>query len=281
MKITNTHTMSSIHDVSAHKTYALRTNFATCFKVTRRDGLTIGFTDSDDTIVIDEIVYHAQSGMRRSAMEASHDVTVDNLEIEGMLSHHLISHEDIMSGKYDHATISIFLADLDNIRGPKTQLRTGWIGSIRTLGSTFVAHIHGMLEAFNQTIGQVYSPMCRATLGDSQCGVNLDLYAHKGTVKRFKGGQLVSDGISPPPKANGDFLGGIIKFTSGKTLGNSYEIYRHYGKTIIIEPDIPVNVGDTFMLFPGCDKGLGTCIGKFCNAINFRGEPFVPDLQKI
>lgn len=37
-----------------------------------------------------------------------------------------------------------------------------------------------------------------------------------------------------------------------------------------------VEDGDTFGIAVGCDKRLATCIDKFDNVINFRGEPFVP-----
>ena len=39
--------------------------------------------------------------------------------------------------------------------------------------------------------------------------------------------------------------------------------------------------GDRFRLYPGCDKLLATCIGKFANVVNNRGEPFVPGIDQI
>ena len=39
--------------------------------------------------------------------------------------------------------------------------------------------------------------------------------------------------------------------------------------------------GDTFAVYPGCDKRLETCIGRFNNVINFRGEPYVPGLDAM
>ncbi len=42
--------------------------------------------------------------------------------------------------------------------------------------------------------------------------------------------------------------------------------------------DMPftIQVGDRLKIYRGCDKFLSTCITPFDNAINFRGEPFVP-----
>lgn len=37
-----------------------------------------------------------------------------------------------------------------------------------------------------------------------------------------------------------------------------------------------VQVGDDLAIYVGCDKKLATCISRFANVINFRGEPYVP-----
>jgi hypothetical protein len=34
------------------------------------------------------------------------------------------------------------------------------------------------------------------------------------------------------------------------------------------------------VLFPGCDKTRATCVAKFSNILNFRGEPDVPGQDK-
>jgi uncharacterized phage protein (TIGR02218 family) len=35
-------------------------------------------------------------------------------------------------------------------------------------------------------------------------------------------------------------------------------------------------VGDTFSIFPGCDKTMATCQNKYSNVVHFRGFPFIP-----
>jgi uncharacterized phage protein (TIGR02218 family) len=40
-------------------------------------------------------------------------------------------------------------------------------------------------------------------------------------------------------------------------------------------------IGDTFNAIAGCDKTIGNCAGKFGNAVNFRGEPYVPGMDKM
>jgi uncharacterized phage protein (TIGR02218 family) len=42
-----------------------------------------------------------------------------------------------------------------------------------------------------------------------------------------------------------------------------------------------IETGDRFTIVAGCDKSSKTCIEKFNNIINFRGEPDVPGTDKI
>jgi uncharacterized phage protein (TIGR02218 family) len=42
-----------------------------------------------------------------------------------------------------------------------------------------------------------------------------------------------------------------------------------------------IALGDSFTVSAGCDKQFDTCISRFSNAINFRGEPHVPGTDKL
>jgi len=44
-------------------------------------------------------------------------------------------------------------------------------------------------------------------------------------------------------------------------------------------PNLP-QVGDTYEVETGCDKLVATCIAKFNNVYNFRGEPYIPGFHK-
>ena len=40
-------------------------------------------------------------------------------------------------------------------------------------------------------------------------------------------------------------------------------------------------VGARVELLEGCDKSLATCAGRFGNALNFRGEPYLPGIDLL
>ena len=42
-----------------------------------------------------------------------------------------------------------------------------------------------------------------------------------------------------------------------------------------------IEIGDVFSVSPGCDQSLAMCQDRFHNVVNFRGEPFIPGLDKL
>lgn len=71
---------------------------------------------------------------------------------------------------------------------------------------------------------------------------------------------------------------GLIRFETGKNAGKSFEIktYREDKITLYLSPPYKPEEGDRAVIYPGCDKRVQTCLDKFDNVVNFRGEPHVP-----
>jgi uncharacterized phage protein (TIGR02218 family) len=42
-----------------------------------------------------------------------------------------------------------------------------------------------------------------------------------------------------------------------------------------------IAIGDSYSAVAGCDKRFDTCVSRFNNALNFRGEPHVPGTDKL
>lgn len=249
-------------------------NLCTCWRVSRTDGVVQGFTDADQDLVIDSILYSARGGITRSAIDSNNTVSVDNLEVEGMLDHESISKADLISGKYDNAEVEIFTIDYTNPSGVKQKLRAGWVGEVIIVGSKFVAEIRGLTQAFSQTIGELYSPLCRATFGDFRCKVQLDPI--RTSILGLRGSDtLVCSGINQPEYY---WKYGKVRFTSGKSVGVEREIVgsRSDTITIVCGYDETFAIGDDLLIWRGCDKTFSMCCKEFNNAINFRGEPFIP-----
>lgn len=257
------------------------TTLAICWSIRRKDGVTLYFTDHDADMVVDAHTYMAADSMSPSAVSSSSGLAVDNLEFEGMLSAAAITEADILSGRYDHAEISIFMVNYADPTMGKLDLKTGWLGEVTLQGGQFIAEMRGLSSRLQQTIGDVYTSSCRAKLGDARCGVNLSGFTVGGTVSAVEATHAFTDSSKTQP--NDYFSRGLVTFTSGANAGISMEVREFSAGRFALFLPLPnvIAVGDTYTAVAGCDKLFDTCIGRFSNALNFRGEPHVPGTDKL
>lgn len=258
------------------------TTVATCWKLTRKDSTQMGFTDHDEDITVSSLLYKSATGFTPTAVSSSSGLNVDNIDIEGVLSSTAISKDDILAGIYDYAEVEIFQVNYKAPDDGKITLRTGSIGEITIKDGQFIAEIRGLTQQLNQNITKIYSRNCRAELGDSKCGVNMTSRMHSGSVTEVTSRRIFTD--SSRTEDAGTFNFGVITFTSGANNGLSMEVKRQTAAgeiTLMLPMPYDINASDTYSIKEGCDKRISTCSSKFSNAINFRGEPHVPGMDKI
>ena len=257
------------------------TSLATCWKVTRRDGAVLGFTDHDANLTYQSVIYKARTGMTPTAVSTSLGLAVDNLDIEGFLNDDAITQEEVLAGKYDDAQVEVFLVNYQNLAAGKIVLTSGWMGQVTLRGQQFIAELRGISEKLQQTIGEVYTPTCRANFGDSRCKKNLSAFTVNGTVSAVASNERFRDAARI--EASGYFSYGTVSFVSGANAGFKTEVreYLNGDFSLFIPTPKPLMVGDQYQAIAGCDKRLDTCIARFTNAVNFRGEPHVPGTDKL
>lgn len=156
-------------------------HLVSCFFVKQRISGTIqGFTEHDKNIPFDlgdgngEITYLAATAFTRTAIANTDTMAVDNLEIEGILDSSAFDIDDVDAGVYDRAEIKIFLVDWTDLTLGAVKIRRGSLGEITTAEKSFKADLRGMLQRYTEEIVEVYTPDCRADLGDTRCGVRLE-----------------------------------------------------------------------------------------------------------
>lgn len=257
------------------------TTLTTCCYMKLRNGNVIGFTEYSHDLIIDNLVYCAENSFKSTSIENTASVSVDNLEIEGVLDSDVIKHEDLLAGLYDYAYVEIFVVNYQLPQEGRVILKSGYIGEVRFCGQRFVAEIRGLSQKLNADIGKYYSPTCRTNFGSSQCKIDLSKYQQQGIVISL----LEDNGIVVDKLAfeNNYYLYGLIQFITGQNKDLSREIKDVYENTIFLALDLPykINVGDEFIITSGCDKQFSTCCERYDNAINFRGEPAIPVIDEI
>jgi len=249
---------------------------AYCWRVDRTDGITYGFTSHDQDLTFDGVIYEAATGFTPTAVDTTDSLAVDNLDVDGILSSDRITEDELAGGVYDFARVTIYLVNWKNINDPKLILRRGNIGRISYGKTGFTAEIRGLTEAYQQKAGAVYQKTCRATLGDTKCGVNLANYTTTGTITVVYGDTQFATNVVADV---GFYDYGNITWTSGANLHTTSET-KAFAADGTIEVYLPTiwqpQVGDTFTMVAGCDRNYSTCINRFNNRLNFRGEPMVP-----
>lgn len=255
------------------------TTLATCWMLTRTDNVVMVFTDHQADLVVSGQTYRATSGFTASSIATSSGLAVDNLEIHGLLAGDEIREADILQGKYDFATITIFLVNYKDPDQGILVLRKGTLGEVQLKQGAFYAEMRGLSQVLQQNIIEVYSPDCRANLGDSRCKYDLagNGWPSPGGVAVATSRRTFSTNLT---QEDSYFDYAKMTWLTGLNAGYVSEIlyYQKSNGTITLFLPTPKNVtaGDTFNIQPGCDKQFSTCRNKFSNGANFRGEPHIP-----
>jgi uncharacterized phage protein (TIGR02218 family) len=258
------------------------TTLCWCWRLSRADGVRLGFTDHDRDLVFDGTTFEAAAGFSASEIKDQVGLSVDNLEVESALTSGRLEEHDLAAGLYDDARVEIFRVNWQAV-DQRVLMRAGSLGEVRRAGKAFAAEVRGLAHYLQQPKGRLFQYSCDADLGDARCTVNLASAANRGTATvgaLASPRRLTVTGLAA--FANDWFTRGLATFTSGANAGRRIEIKRHAvsGSAVEIElwqePAAPVAVGDGLIVTAGCDKQLGTCQAKFANVANFRGFPHMP-----
>lgn len=200
--------------LTAH--YALgSTTLATCWRVTLTNGTVLCFTTHDQTLTIDGETYEANAAVSPSAVRQQTRLAVDNIELTGILDSERISSQDLLAGLWDFAQVEVFQVNFRDLTQGKDVLVYGRLGEISQQRNTFLAELRGLNNAYSQSIGQMYQPGCRATLGDARCGVDVAALTVTGTLASVSAdGMVLSDPArTEPGPSGGKAITGITKST--------------------------------------------------------------------
>jgi uncharacterized phage protein (TIGR02218 family) len=258
------------------------TTLCRCWIVTRRDGMVQGFTDHDEDVVLDAVTCRAGSGFAASEVTDQLGLAVGGSEVAGALADDLLSDADLAAGRFDAATVDLYLVDWSE-PALSVLMSRGTLGEVRREGRAFAAELRSLAHRLGETSGRLYTATCAADLGDSRCTVDLEDPAFRGTgsVTALAGDSLLYvSGLTG--FADGWFTAGRLLFTSGANDGLAVEVKEHRlsGDAVTLAlwqamPE-PIAADDSFVVTAGCDKRFDTCRERFGNAANFRGFPHMP-----
>ena len=246
---------------------------ATFWRIFRRDGVALGFTSHDRDLVFGGIRHRAAPGMVPTAIRMTSDLSEDSAGVEGALSHDAISADDLAAGLFDRAAIRIGIVDWETLE--YKVLYSGGLGRLEDNGTGFSGELRSAKQLLEQDLVPRTSPTCRANFCGLGCGLSAARFTHRDTLEDvdFDLNRVRVSGLS-----EADYVDGILRFLAGPQTGLPLTVLSANGGWLTLDQPLhpAIKIGTPAELREGCDHTLTTCAGRFDNAVNFRGEPFLP-----
>lgn len=255
-----------------------------CLLLIARDGTRAALTTSVDPLTIDlGVDAHGDDvfagGMTLSALTQGLGLDAGHAEVRGAIDDQFPL-AAMLGGKWTGAPAWLVRVSpgIDGF----APLMAGKVRDVTPTEEDWVMEIRGHADAFNQVIGDLITPYCKAELGDARCGFALTPVAAAVTgvvdAMRFTvsyAGTFADDHFN---LGKSEWLTGELAGTESLQIFNFISGGAGLGAVEMFEPLVaPPQVGDTLNLLIGCPKTRAACRDLFGNAVNFRdGYPETP-----
>lgn len=247
---------------------------ATWWRIDRRDGVSLGFTTHDADLWFDGLLHRSAPGMMPAAIRRSAGFDADSAEVDGAIAHDSISADDLAAGRYDGARVAVGLVDWQTLE--HDAVYAGTIGSVTQDSDSFSAQLTSRKGDLARDPVPRTSPCCRADFCDQGCELSAARFTHEGVLSAFDHSHnaVAFTGTATPAA----LLGGQLRWLEGPYAGIAMTIVALEGDALVLDQplDRVLAAGLRAQLKEGCDHTLATCASRFGNAVNFRGEPFLP-----
>lgn len=242
-------------------------------KITRRtDGAILRIAESDQAITVEGETYQVIPGINISAVTHTNNGEMPSCQIVCVHQNGgIINTNDVDIGLFDGADVQIYIVDRLNL-SRKGLLFTGSIATVTyNVENLITFDVKGPVVNAKILMTMKRSPMCRTDLFSVLCGLDASAYDVTATVVSIL--DAFNFTVSGPTQADGWFNQGTIVNADGV----AFEIANWSLSSMKVTTYLPsqrlIASGMPLTLYPGCDKTLAMCSGRYNNALNFIGEP--------
>lgn len=245
------------------------------WRILRTDGVALGFATHDRDLWFDGVLHRASPGMVPSAIRKSADLEPDSAEVRGALTHEAIAAADLAAGRFDDARVRIGLVDWETLENEV--LYAGTIGTVAEEDGAFSAELVSRKAQLWRDHTPRTSPACRAAFCGPGCNLNPLAFTREVHLAGLDPATNAALFAGAPDGAL--HAGGSLRWLEGPQAGIVAGVMGP-GTSGGLVLDVPLDPGllpgTRARLRQGCDHTLDTCAQRFGNAVNFRGEPFLP-----
>ncbi|MDY7537681.1 DUF2163 domain-containing protein [Undibacterium sp. RTI2.1] len=293
---------------------------ADLYTITLVGGYVVRYTGADIDLVYQGNTFK-KFNIARSRTRCSVGVEVDTLKVTvDALPIHLLNGASWLNaaqrGALDGASLQlqrVFMQTWGDTSLGGVLLFQGRVSDVQVGRTQAQLQVKSDLELLNTKLPRnLYQSGCLNTIYDNGCGINKASAAVSGivtggTLTTVGGIRVLTDAASSPGSITvGNSTGaydvidnrlyasatgwtddyftlGTIRFNSGANAGvlRSVRLFSSNVFTLQIPLVGLCQSGDSFTAWPGCNRTLDSCIGKFNNRPNFKGFPFIPSPETV
>jgi uncharacterized phage protein (TIGR02218 family) len=284
-----------INNLAAYKNFWI----ANLIRIICLDGTEVDYTDFESDIIYWGLTFSSRGPrVEFSGFSQKIGVEVDETKIKLMsVGSNVIESQAVLQfigqGGMDGAFVMVFRAMMPNPNDGSVPhpikfdtsmgapiVFAGFVADITNLDrSSAELSVKSRKELLNIPFPYAtYQASCRWPLYGVGCTLSQAAFVTAGVVAGVSGVPLLFQ--TNLPQADDYFDEGVITFTSGLNNGvtRTVRLYLNTsGEVLLFYPlPHPPLAGDTFNIYPGCDKQKQTCVNKFANGNNFGGFRFIP-----
>ena len=259
--------------------------------ITLSGGGVLRYTGADMATIVNGVTYAKGPTVKRGTTKLAVGIAVDTLSLTlaadaSVTVNGVALLRFIAGGGLDGARVQ-----LD--RAFTSAPGAAWVGTLNLftgrVSDTQISRYEAQLtvasdsELLNVMIPRnVYQPGCSNTLFDGTCGLAKATWAVSATATGATDAARTTFATALGQAAQYFALGWAVGVTGANAgIGRTIKAFASGSITSIQPWPAAVAIGDTFTVYPGCDKQQATCSGKFSNLARFRGQPYVPAPETV
>lgn len=271
-----------------------RREFCMCelYEIRLLSGLIFRYANYDMPITLPDGRFFTHKGpiFTRTRTKLTSKITVDKmnvtLQVDGNdqmagTSTMQVSH----NGGFDGATLTLYRCFMD-VPGVVVDILE-WFGGdidVKDGGGTEInLEVKSGVQRLNvEWPLRKYYPTCPYSLYDAGCGLNRATFEMAGTVVGVNAQQDFNTNLIFVDRY---FDRGGIEWMDGPLAGSAAPVKNSYsenGRLVMLIPlEAAPEAGNTFRIYPGCDKIPATCRDKFNHFLHNRATPYIPLKETI
>lgn len=253
------------------------TTLCHCWRLQRRDGIVLGFTDHDCDLAFAAATFRASAGLDAAQAESAAGFAVAGGEVQGAFDDAALVDADLDSGVYDGASVEIWLVDWSDV-SRRVLMDVATIGEVRRTESSFVAELRSLAHRFDEEQGRQFQRNCAADLGDAACKVDLasPVYSTGAAIVSVESGNAFVTALDAAFDTGFFTDGALLSATGERHAIKLHEKAAGGDRIVLWAASSSLAAGARVTLKAGCDKSPESCAKKFDNIANFRGFPHMP-----